>query len=282
MRIKKLHWLMRHPRFRAKPIGTLTKVLFWEYVRLRRSTVSISFDHDLEVICRWNDGVCRLLYYFGTYFDETIIVLDKIISDGMTFVDVGANIGTHSLLAAKRVGYAGSVISFEPDPSVFEILRINMKDFPNSHIYNLAVSSSEMDVPLYVNSNTAKSSLAKHKYTVETIRVKATKLDRKIKGKIDILKLDVEGHELNVIAGSERLLRENAIKCILFECSGDRLDIISILKQYGYHIYGISALGDLTKEIFEPKDMTFNCLAVNDTELAFDMIRGISKTPCPI
>ena len=137
----KLRWLLTHPGFRERPLRVGLRVLGWEIVRLRKASIRIVFDGDLLVTCRWNDGVGRLLHYFGAAHDGTFHTLDKLLAPGMTFVDIGANIGTHSLFAAKRIGEAGKVIAFEPDPGTFDLLTANTEGLANVQRHRLALGS---------------------------------------------------------------------------------------------------------------------------------------------
>ncbi len=75
-------------------------------------------------VLRWNDGlvfrivpreqISRALYVSGTYEPSTLVVLRSLLRDGDVLVDVGANVGVFSLVAARWVGPAGRVIAFEP------------------------------------------------------------------------------------------------------------------------------------------------------------------------
>jgi FkbM family methyltransferase len=124
------------------------------------------------------------------------------------FVDVGAHIGPYTLRAAKKVKM---VVSIEPDPSVFSLLAQNVKlnALENVLLENVALSDHEGRGQLYLSEGweTGGSTLSpgiptrEHAVTVELMRLDnlASRLDLE---HIDWLKIDVEGHEIEVLMGA--------------------------------------------------------------------------------
>jgi tRNA A58 N-methylase Trm61 len=76
----------------------------------------------LKLTARSVDGNGRLICYFGTKFDSVFEFLKMFLQKGMVFVDVGSNIGSHTLNAARLVGSTGSVFAFEADPDTYNLL----------------------------------------------------------------------------------------------------------------------------------------------------------------
>jgi hypothetical protein len=72
------------------------------------------FDGDLTIDLSLSEHMQRRLFWMGYYNREIVALLDRIVRPRMVFIDVGANIGEITLVAAKRVGTSGRVISFEP------------------------------------------------------------------------------------------------------------------------------------------------------------------------
>lgn len=73
-------------------------------------------------------------------------LLRKVLKPGMTFVDVGANIGYYTLLAERIIGPSGTVIAFEPEPKNFALLSktVSLNNLPNVRIYQQAVSDRDV------------------------------------------------------------------------------------------------------------------------------------------
>ena len=133
---------------------------------------------------------------------------------GMTFYDVGANIGFFSLMAARLVGPQGRVISFEADPEIAERLRENLarNQFKHAHVEEKAVWSESATVSFArVDLNTSPDRGLGHVTTngstPGTITVGAVSLDQYTESHPppDFLKCDVEGAEVAVFQGASRL-----------------------------------------------------------------------------
>jgi len=135
---------------------------------------------------------------------------------GMTFYDLGANIGYYSLIAARLVGPNGRVISFEADPEIAARLRENLarNNFSHARVEQKAVWSEAAAVSFArVDPNTSPDRGLGHVSTDssrDTITVEAVSLDRYVTAQNapDLLKCDVEGAEAEVFRGADRLLAE--------------------------------------------------------------------------
>jgi FkbM family methyltransferase len=143
----------------------------------------------------------------------------------MTFIDVGANIGTHTLYGAWRVGPTGNVIAFEPTPAIFELLQRSIRLAGLGDICrctNVAISSSEGLATLHVSSNSGHNSLyplGEEEKT--TLPVRTATLDQVLLGtkRIDVVKIDVAGAELEVLAGMKDTLAHHRDIVLLVEYS---------------------------------------------------------------
>jgi FkbM family methyltransferase len=151
---------------------------------------------------------------------------------GMTFYDLGANIGYYSLIAAHLVGPSGTVVSFEADPEIASRLRENLvyNKFSHATVEQKAVWSEPTTVSFTrVDRNTSPdrglgyvSTLASP--SANTISVEAVSLDQFVLSHPapDFLKCDVEGAEVAVFQGAVRLLREKR-PILLVELHGQEI-----------------------------------------------------------
>lgn len=151
---------------------------------------------------------------------------------GSIAVDVGAHKGAYLYWMRKIVGPEGRVFAFEPQPQLAEILRkiVAYKRWSNVVIENLGVSSQSGTMTLHVPvSSTGTSPGASlcpkaHESNSKTYRaVEVVTLDeyfaQKNVDRIDFLKCDVEGHELEVFRGASNILQSSHPR-LLFECEG--------------------------------------------------------------
>lgn len=172
-----------------------------------------------------DDHIDQHLYTRGTYEAGTLSVLRTYLSPGDTFIDVGANIGLMSLFAAQRVGNSGKVYAFEPEPQTFRFFmeNIEVNQLTNVHGFNMGLSTSDGQAKIYITNDTNRgmASLVKHDHrTTLSSEITVTSLDTFLAAHavthIKMMKVDVEGWELNVLKGAQQMLRtaQAPILCI--------------------------------------------------------------------
>jgi len=149
--------------------------------------------------------------YEGVYEPEDTSIVCKYLTPGMTFVDAGANVGYYSALA---LSYGARVIAFEPLPKLYEKLR----QLPGVDARNLALGDRQGRIAMYVPRSTGVCDPSVYKYAedMEEVAVEVDTLDGQLstETQIDLLKIDVEGHEMVVIAGGHEVLKKtDAVLC---------------------------------------------------------------------
>jgi FkbM family methyltransferase len=169
----------------------------------------------------------------GRVFDPTVTeALHRLIDPGDRVIDVGANIGYMSSLAAARAGPTGEVHAFEPHPHVFDALRRNAERWrgregvANVELHNAALSdesgSGELGVGPVFEANMGLSSLRGDEAPAgnggNTITVSLSRLDQLLADeRVGLVKIDVEGHEAGVLRGAEALFADGLVRDIVFE-----------------------------------------------------------------
>jgi FkbM family methyltransferase len=168
---------------------------------------------------------------------------------GMTFVDVGANIGYFTLLAASRVGPAGRVLSFEPTPRVCQRLRenIQLNNLSNVVTVQKAIADQAGKARFFQSSeDPEENSLFRHETGADPVDVDIATLDDELWKhnirEVDLLKIDAEGAELAVLKGARALLSAPNRPAIVLEVNPvtlgqagiDPQQVLNLLEQYGY------------------------------------------------
>lgn len=193
---------------------------------------------------------------------ESLLIL-KQIKKNFVVVDVGANIGYYTLLLAK---ICKKVYAIEPDKMCFEILLKNIKEnnLKNVVAINKAVSDKSGKEKFIVDSeNLGNSRLGIGNETVETI-----KLDDLIKEKIDLIKIDVQGHEPLVIAGTKSIIAKYS-PILFMEFNGD-YKIIKFLQKFYKNIFTIDYwFYVLSKGIIIDKKTGYADLLVTNNNINF-------------
>ena len=164
--------------------------------------------------------------YAGIYEPFETRHIRKFLRPGMTVVDVGANVGYYTWLAADAVGSSGRVLAIEPGPYAFERLRRVIQTNGLGHVQcrNLAVSDAAGRGTLYVPRRAEGNynpSLSPYLPDMEPVEVALARLDDVLDeagiGAVDLMKVDVEGHELRVFRGAERSIRQGRFRAVLCE-----------------------------------------------------------------
>ncbi len=169
----------------------------------------------------FNPRVARLWWARAHADDPAVALVKRLVGEGETVVDVGADLGLYSLQLAELVGPGGRVHAFEPNPARHEALAALAAAQPNVEIHPLGLSDHEGDGELQVpvergapippcgrlSAPPAGAEGVSWRRTPVTLST----LDRELQAgaaEISFVKCDVEGHELAVLRGAQRTLRE--------------------------------------------------------------------------
>jgi len=177
----------------------------------------------------------RFLYYRGIFEEQILLAIERMLGPGMTFVDVGANIGVHTVVTSKLVGQSGSVISFEPGQQARARLKQNiaLNQLSNITVHSCALGRESGTATLYTinKRNDGQCTLVSDGTSCRTEMVDVMTLDSVIHesdvSRGCVLKIDVEGGEMDVFEGGKNFIREARPKAIFVEC------IDSYLKRFG-------------------------------------------------
>lgn len=139
-------------------------------------------------------------------------LMREMISPGMIVADIGANIGIYTRMFSALTGATGHVHAFEPAPANFEKLEATVSGLSNVSLQHAAVGAASGTTRLYVSSelNVDHRTFDSGDGRV-SIDVPLVKLDDYFSPgqRVDFIKIDVQGYELSVLQGAERVLREN-------------------------------------------------------------------------
>ncbi len=192
-----------------------------------------------------NIGFSHVGYVLGTTEPAVQAALDYLLHPGMTVYDVGANVGFHALGAARRVSDSGRVICFEPLPQNAERIRYNAtaNSFANIQVVTTALGSSAGEAAFWTSEKPTWGKLAsvgkKPDRFASEIKVGIQRLDTlfdELKlAPPELIKMDVEGAELDVLEGARRTL-ERYHPTMLIEAHGTNVAIEKFLIASGYRV----------------------------------------------
>lgn len=212
---------------------------------------------------------------FGTLVAErgTVELLSRTLRPGDVVLDVGANLGFYAFLAAPLIGNEGRVYAFEAQPDVVEYLRrsVEINEFGlRVHVKQTAVTdgvSDSVELVLPVDAaNTGVVSLYAHEWLgAARLRVPAASLDvwAASQGveRVDVVKIDVEGAELLVLRGMEKLLLRARPRLLVVELAPDRIAFPGIddsqpLARDPSAAHPEDVVGFLREHGYEPRELT--------------------------
>jgi FkbM family methyltransferase len=227
---------------------------------------------DLKIML-YRDSVLSKLIYRGF---ETIEIdfLNDFLIEGDYFVDIGANIGLFSLYASRRVGSGGLVIAFEPANQTYNRMldNIELNGIRNIQTHRLGLSDKEEVLDLNISTdgyeawNTFVPTTDK-KFSLKEM-VEVTTLDHFLNensidiNKISLIKLDVEGFEINVLKGAVGLLTNQDAPVFMIEFTDENAisagncchELYKLLLQYNYSWFTY----DATRKALNPELMRLN------------------------
>lgn len=169
-------------------------------------------------------GLERSIYYEGTYEFGCLYLIKMLLEKNYTFADIGANIGLMTIFASKTLENSGKVLSFEANPSTVKILEKNVEinKCTNVNIKPYALGSSTNKLKIYPNWNINRGGASLINYDKDSsagVEVDVLKLDDVIEknSTIDLIKIDVEGWEIEVLRGAEKILSEKNAPALIIE-----------------------------------------------------------------
>ena len=241
---------------RPWPLRQLTN---WTIRQLLPTQVEI---HGATVVLNPTDPVVSGALRFGVYEKAETLFFQSTCCDGMTFLDVGANLGYYTALAARAVGPNGRVLAVEPDPDSFGYLEqtIAANAIGNVKAFPVAASDAHAMLPLYISTdNRGDNRLYASDEERPQVEVEARPLDALLRENkietVDLIKIDVQGYEPKVIAGLRETIIASPNLTLLTEfwpqgmteAGGDAYEFLQTLRELGLTLHELKPDGSLAE-----------------------------------
>ena len=243
---------------RSLPLPKAIKGIFVERSKKLKAT-GLDFEFDSKVNgVRWvatgfPDILTRHLLFEGTYQSDVLLALDSFVKEGDIVYDIGGHHGLMALKSSLAVGDNGSVITFEPNPSVRPLLKENvaLNGFSNIVVEELALSDRKGSIPFFAqegdvtwNSTIIQGFVADNakKIMVETMTLDEYVEEKKLVP--NVIKIDTEGSELMILKGGMNTLKKyNPVLIMEFNASAAKAadttieKLVQSLKEESYELY---------------------------------------------
>ena len=230
---------------RGKEFPIIHKILFFYYRFSYRGLKMYVNAHDI--------GLTPILLKNGVWEEFETTLFKKELEKGMNVLDIGANIGWYTLIAAKVIGEKGKVYAFEPEPNNCNLLRKNVQtnSLQNVIIEQKAVTNRCGHIKLFLNPENFGDHRIYDDSDRGSIDIECVALDSYFMNryeKIDVIKMDIQGAEMFAILGMDTMLKANNKLRMFVEFAPFLLrkngfspeTFLRRLKNYGFEIYVIN------------------------------------------
>jgi FkbM family methyltransferase len=279
-----INFVKDHPLNQNNKIKSILRLLKWQInTRLNPYPIIYQWTDKAKLIVQKGMTGATGNLYCGLHEYNDMAFLLHFLREDDTFADIGANIGSYTVLASGHI--RANTVSFEPVPSTFRHLENNIlinNILDKVIAYNIALGSKQDSIAFTSSLDTTNH--VANKNETNTIKVPIDLLDNVMKGKINLrlIKIDVEGFETEVINGAMMTLKQKDLKAIIIELNGSG-------SRYGYNEKVIHhTLLDLDFKPFQymPKERkltlvdshgTHNTIYIRDIDFVLKRLRTAEK-----
>lgn len=204
-----LRFIWDHPISKKNRLASFMRLIWWQCISRMKTDVLVRYGVSSRLLVRRGMSGATGNVYCGLHEFEEMAFFLQLARPGDLFLDVGANIGSYSVLVPNETGCDS--ISFEPIPQTFSFLKRNMEvnglSSPCHRLHNAGVGDSKAFLRFSSDRDTTNSVMSDDEDG--GIEVEVVPLDEVVpSGRTCWMKVDVEGFEMDVIQGATRVLRE--------------------------------------------------------------------------
>jgi FkbM family methyltransferase len=280
-----ISFINKHPLASKHPSKSLARFITWQILQfIYPHTKSVKFIGSTRLIMKKGMAGATGNYYVGLHeFQEMSFLLHFLRKEDL-FADVGANVGSYTVLASGHCG--ATTMAFEPVPETFDWFskNIGINKIENKvHAYNIGLGSKEGELTFSYKNDTVNH-VVLDAQNENVIKVPVSSIDHFIRkyGTPALMKIDVEGFEKEVIEGLRDFIHDTNLKAIIVELNGSGMRygfdddmVYNYLKSAGFQAYeyepferclnSINAIGQ------------HNTLFIRDFEFVNNRIKTASK-----
>jgi FkbM family methyltransferase len=221
-----------------------------------------------------------------------MIFLLRYLRDEDSFLDIGANIGIYTLLAASKIK-SGTIYSFEVLPRNYLRLKENIKLNNLTHVKPLSIAIADSVGNVTISNNTKSDSTAFITKNItdtaaESLEIPSSTLDNLLQNEslshLTLAKMDIEGAEILALKGATSLLQQQRPRVWILELLNEvnhgycKQDIVKLLQDYGYGLYHYNADTNQLQSITVEYQQSDNVFAIANSALDFVRSR-LSESP---
>lgn len=273
--LKSFFQILNHSLNRKHKINTILRILWWKVNQLffHLPTIVTIDKRGMKCICNPKRSYASLIVYMRIPEYNEMTFFKKILTEKSIFIDVGANIGIYSLLAAAVIK-KGKIYSFEPVTSVLDDLYQNISLNGLGDMIEVVekVVSDKTGYSEFIAEDISEYSHITSNKTANSLSLPSVRLDDFCRNKkisfVDIIKIDVEGAEFQVLKGLEDYLKRGKVGTLIIELNrtnqffGKRSSgIIEYLRKLNYNVFKFNKNNSLVRIDKIDNNKTINVIA---------------------
>jgi FkbM family methyltransferase len=283
-----LRFIWTHPLNQKSKLASVSRFVRWQLaMRLTQSAVIHPWIGNVQIIASNGEHGATQNVYCGLHEHIEMLFLLHSLRETDLFVDVGANVGSYSLLACGVAKANG--IAIEPVPQTFQRLRknVSLNQLEGRVVLNqCGVGAEAAELSFTCTANCTNHVVSPdEKTSSDTIRVPIRKLDDLVDNRNPfMIKIDVEGYEAAVIAGAHRTMNLDSVHAVIMELNGngarygfEEARVIQNMTNWGFQ----TATYDPFQRQIVPLDgkcvNSGNTLFVRDIDGLMDRVRTASR-----
>lgn len=283
-----VRFVIRHPLNEHQPLAALKRFICWQLgSRLLPGAAAVEFVNETRLLVKPGMTGATGNIYAGLHEFEDMAFVLHFLRPGDLFADVGANVGSYTVLAAGAVGT--KCISLEPVYKTFQHLKdnINLNNLQTKVLaLNVGVGRSDGKLRFTSSLDTMNHAATDKDINAECIEVDIKRLDNLLGDQIPILmKIDVEGMETDVVAGAEKTFANEKLLAVIMELNGSGLrygfndkDLHNSMLNFGFSAFAYSPFSRKLVASSNGKSITgHNTIYVRNVELVQERLASAPK-----
>lgn len=285
--LRTLKFITTHPLNRDNKVKSLIRFLKWQIgSRLVPGAVVFDWINGSRFLVRTGEAGLTGNIYAGLHEFQDMAFLLHVLREEDLFIDVGANVGSYTILACAAMGASG--YAFEPVPSTFKRLfeNIRLNHLENRvNCLNIGVGREQGSIVFTSDMDTTNHALASGEKNDNTISVEVSTLDIVLRDELPtLIKIDVEGYETPVLEGALETLEKQTLHSVIMELNGsgnrygfDESRILEMMSNYGFRTYSYNPLDRTLVDLQGKKLISSNTLFIRDESFVLDKLKNSPK-----
>jgi FkbM family methyltransferase len=235
--IDTLSYILDHPLNKGRSLAAVRRFVWWQ-LKSRFSSGDVQFNwvNKAKILASTGETGVTGNIYCGLHEFSDMAFLLHVLRPGDLFVDIGANVGSYTVLASASIG--AKTICFEPIPLTYTRLISNIEVNNMEHkvtAHNVALADEPGELTFSTDQNCMNHVIADHESSPASVIVQVCTLDEYIKEAPFLIKIDVEGYEMPALRGAVSTLSNQDLCAVILELNGSG-------KRYGFDDAQISQL----------------------------------------